>query len=187
MRRLLKRLYWLLTAGFGLALVYSLWLRGVVPSSWKAYGDPASFALISLWVVVDAIWLYHHHFQYRDLQMEQVDLMEGPEFEEFCAYLLKRNGFKRISLTKWSGDQGIDVIGTKKKETVGFQCKRYTGFVGNKAVQEVWAGQNFYKLDHSAVITNSEFSPSARELAEQLDIMLIDRSRLKRMMHRLPS
>lgn len=187
MRRLLKKGYWLLTGGFVVAMVYALWLRGVVPLDWKPRLDPISFGLISLWVVTNAIMLYRHHFKYRDLQMENVDIMAGEEFEEFCAYLLKRNGFKHIQLTQASGDQGIDLIGTKKGEQVGFQCKRYTGFVGNKAVQEVWAGQKYYQLDAGMVITNSEFSDSAIALAEQLGVTLIDRTRLRRMMHRLPS
>lgn len=187
MRGLRRRLYGLLTVGFLAALVYSFWARGVVPLAWKPRLDPTAFGVISLWVVVNAILVYRHHFRYRDLQMESVDIMDGAEFEAFCAYLLRRNSFKHIEVTQASGDQGIDVIGTKKGERVGFQCKRYTGFVGNKAVQEVWAGQNYYKLDAAAVITNSEFSDSAKELAEQLGVMLIDRTRLRRMMKRLPS
>lgn len=187
MRGLLHRLYGLLTLLFLAGLGYSFWLRGLLPAGWKQYGDPATFAVIVLWVLTDAIWLYRRHFRYRDLEMEQVDLMEGPEFESFCAYLLKRNGFKHIQVTQQSGDQGIDIIGTKKKEKVGFQCKRYTGFVGNQAVQEAWAGQKFYQLDQAAVITNSDFSDSAKELAEANGVMLIDRAHLKRLMRRLPS
>ncbi|HAJ55705.1 MAG TPA: restriction endonuclease, partial [Lactobacillus sp.] len=60
-------------------------------------------------------------------------------------------------------------------------------FVGNKAVQEVWAGHQFYKLDQAAVITNSDFSDSAIALADDLGVMLIDRKKLKRLMRRLPS
>ncbi|WP_461215334.1 restriction endonuclease [Lacticaseibacillus sp. GG6-2] len=184
---LLHRAYWALTAGFVVALGYSFWLRGFCDRTWKNHLDPAAFILISLWVVVNAIWIYRHHFQYRDLQMESVDAMEGEEFEHFCGYLLRRNGYKRVQVTQASGDQGIDIIATKKGKTCGFQCKRYTGFVGNKAVQEVWTGHNFYKLDEAAVITNSEFSDSAQELADDLGVRLIDRTRLRRMMKRLPS
>ena len=187
MRILLKKAYHLLLGLFLLALIYSFWARTILPRQLRPYGDPASFTIISLFVVINALLLYHHHFRFRDLKMESVDIMEGEKFEEFCAYLLKRNGFKRIQLTQASGDQGIDIIAQKKGQSFGFQCKRYTGFVGNKAVQEVWAGHHYYQLDQAAVITNSEFSDSAIALADDLGVMLIDRKKLKRLMRRLPS
>ncbi|WP_125702929.1 restriction endonuclease [Lacticaseibacillus daqingensis] len=187
MRAFLKKLYWLLTGGFALALGYAFLGRDYVPVAFKAKLDLTSFILIATWVGGNALLLYRWHFKYRDLQLEQVDAMEGEEFEHFCAYLLRRNGFKHIQVTQLAGDQGVDIIAKKKKKTIGFQCKRYTGFVGNKAVQEVWTGHNFYKLDEAAVITNSEFSDSAKELAEDLGVMLIDRPRLRRLMRRLPA
>lgn len=186
-RAFARRLYWSITIGFGLALAWAFGLRGLVPVTWKAIGDPASFAFITAWVGVNAVLVYHRHFRFRDLQMEQVDAMAGDEFEQFCAYLLRRNGYKRIQVTRASGDQGIDIIARKKGTLVGFQCKRYTGFVGNKAVQEAWTGHNFYQCDAAAVMTNSEFSDSAKEVAEELGVRLIDRARLRRMMRRLPS
>lgn len=185
--RLLKRAYWVLWGVFVLALGYCFVLRGFLTIQVKAHVDPVVFVVISLFVVIHAWWLYRHHFKYRDLQLEQVDAMEGEEFEHFCGFLLKKNGYKKVQVTQATGDQGIDIIATKQGKTCGFQCKRYTGFVGNKAVQEVWTGHNFYKLDEAAVITNSEFSDSANELADELGVRLIDRPRLKRMMRRLPS
>ncbi|WP_179395179.1 restriction endonuclease [Lacticaseibacillus absianus] len=187
MRAFLHKLYWLLTLGFALALGYAFVGRAWLPATFKGHLDLAAFVLIAGWTVLNAVLLYRRHFRYRDLQMEAVDAMAGEDFEHFCAYLLKRNGFKHIKVTRFAGDQGIDIIATKKKRTVGFQCKRYTGFVGNKAVQEVWTGHNFYKLDEAAVITNSEFSDAAKELAEDLGVLLIDRPHLRRLMRRLPS
>ena len=35
-------------------------------------------------VVINAIMLYHHHFRFRDLKMETVDIMEGEKFESFA-------------------------------------------------------------------------------------------------------
>lgn len=183
---LLRRLYWLLTGLFALALVYAFWGRGYL-TTWRERIDFAAFIVIVAWVAINACLLYRHHFRYRDLALEQVDVMGGEEFEQFCVYLLKRNGFKHLQTTKASGDQGIDIIGRKKRQSVGFQCKRYDGPVGNKAVQEAWSGHTFYKLDQAAVLTNSEFTPAAKELADQLGVMLIDRPHLKRLMRRLPS
>lgn len=69
--------------------------------------------------------------------------MDGHEYEYACAQYLKRNGFINVQVTKASGDQGIDIIATKGKK-YGIQCKYYSAAVGNKAVQEAYAGANFY-------------------------------------------
>ena len=69
--------------------------------------------------------------------------MDGHEYEYACAQYLKRNGFTKVQVTKASGDQGIDIIATKEKK-YGIQCKYYSGAVGNKAVQEAYAGSKFY-------------------------------------------
>lgn len=169
-----------------MALIYSFWARKFLPRQLRPYGDPASFKFISLFVVIHALLLYQLLFRFRDLKMESVDNLEGEKFEEFCAVLLKRHGLQRITLTLASGDTGIDIIATKKGQTFGFTCKRYTGFVGNKAVLEVWAGQLYYTLDTAADYSHSEFSDSAIALADDLGVMLIDRQKLKRLMRRLP-
>ena len=85
MRILLKKAYHLLWGLFVLALIYSFWGRTILPRQLRPYGDPASFTIISLFVVINALLLYHHHFRFRDLKMESVDIMEGEKFEEFCA------------------------------------------------------------------------------------------------------
>lgn len=84
--------------------------------------DLAAFILISAFVVVNALWVYRRHFRYRDLQMDQVDAMAGEEFEHFCGYLLKRNGYKHIKVTQASGDQGIDIIAEKMEKRVDFSA-----------------------------------------------------------------
>lgn len=109
------------------------------------------------------------------------DNMDGHEFESFCATLLKRNGFKNVSVTKGSGDQGIDVLATKDGIKYGIQCKCYSSEVGNKAVQEAFSGKTFYNRHVGVVLTNNYFTPSAKELAEKNGIILWDRKRLLKM------
>ena len=72
------------------------------------------------------------------------------------------------------GDQGIDIIATKGSLKYGFQCKYYSGTVGNDAVQQAFSGIAYYKLDKAVVITNSDFSSGARKLAEEVDVLLWD-------------
>lgn len=50
------------------------------------------------------------------------------------------------------------------------------------AIQQVKAGQSFYRLDQAVVITNSYFTPAAYSLAYANDIGLIDRTQLLKMM-----
>ena len=89
--------------------------------------------------------------------------------QTFHHYLLKRKHFSKIEVTKSSGDQGVDIIAYKHRKKYGIQCKYYTYPVGNKAVQEAYAGANFYDCDKVIVMTNTTFTRSAIELAEKLD------------------
>lgn len=109
------------------------------------------------------------------------DNMDGHEFENFCATLLKQNGFKNVSVTKGSGDQGIDVLATKDGIKYGIQCKCYSSEVGNKAVQEAFSGKTFYNRHVGVVLTNNYFTASAKELAEKNGIILWDRKQLFKM------
>lgn len=109
------------------------------------------------------------------------DNMDGHEFENFCATLLKQNGFKNVSVTKGSGDQGIDVLATKDGIKYGIQCKCYSSEVGNKAVQETFSGKTFYNRHIGVVLTNNYFTASAKELAERNGIILWDRKQLLKM------
>lgn len=106
--------------------------------------------------------------------------MEGHEYEYHCARLLKRKGFSKITVTRASGDQGIDILASKEGRTYGIQCKYYSGPVGNKAVQEAFTGAKFYGCDVAAVLTNSTFTTSARELAQKTDVILWENSTVPR-------
>ena len=66
--------------------------------------------------------------------------MNGYQYEEKCAQLLRDEGYAKVEVTPSSGDQGIDIIAYKDGQKYGVQCKYYEGTVGNKAVQEAFAG-----------------------------------------------
>jgi HJR/Mrr/RecB family endonuclease len=109
--------------------------------------------------------------------------MQGGQFEKFICQLMIRMGYS-AEVTKASGDQGIDVLAQKNGEKYGVQAKRYTSSVGNAAVQEVIAGMTFYNCEHGIVITNSNFTKSAFNLANKADIKLIDREELTELIAR---
>lgn len=69
-----------------------------------------------------------------------VEEMSGIDFEHHCSQILVGAGWDTV-VTKASGDQGVDIIGTIRGTRAVFQCKRYGQPVGNGAVQEVIAAK----------------------------------------------
>ena len=112
------------------------------------------------------------------ITIDDVDLMNGAEFEQFVANLFNKMGYD-ATVTKHSGDQGIDVLAEKNGTKIGIQAKCYSGSVGNSAIQEAVAGKSYYRVDKVIVVTNNFFTPSAIELAQVNDVILWDRSILK--------
>lgn len=115
--------------------------------------------------------------------MADVDTMNGHEFEYFCAELLRKNGFRKVKVTPSSGDQGVDIIAVKGTSRYAIQCKRYASPLGNKPVQEVYTGRTYYNCRYGAVMTNSTFTPHAKELAKKTGVLLWDRRTLEKLMH----
>lgn len=111
----------------------------------------------------------------KNARAHMLDTMEGLEFEYYCADLLAANGFIEVEVTKSSGDYGIDILAEKDGVTYAIQCKRYTGLVGVKAVQEAYAGRDFYDRMVGAVMTNQYFTKPAAQAARKLKILMWDR------------
>lgn len=107
-----------------------------------------------------------------------IDSMDGHSFEYFCADILRKNGYSNVNVTQGSGDQGVDIIAERDGIKYAVQCKRYTQSVGNKAVQEIYAGKQFYHCHVGAIMTNNYFTSSAKELAKVNGIILWDRDYL---------
>ncbi len=112
-------------------------------------------------------------------QPEEYDLMEGHEFEYYCARLLEKCGFEEVEVTKGSGDYGVDVLARKDGVTYAIQCKCYNAPVGVRAVQEAYAGRDYYDRMVGAVLTNQYFTQPAAEAAKKLKILLWDREYLE--------
>ena len=114
----------------------------------------------------------------RDTFSETVDYMSGVEFENFIANVFAKKGYP-VQLTPASGDQGVDLLLTIDERRVAIQLKRYTGPVGNAAVQAAFAGMFHYKAKEAWVITTSSFTPGAKQLAKSTGVRLIDRNELE--------
>ena len=115
------------------------------------------------------------------LSEKEIENMDGRDFEEYCAKILKRNGFRRVFLTQASNDYGADITAYKRGEKWVIQCKRYQIPIGNSSVQEVVAAMGYYDAKRAAVMTNSTFTRNAAELALENDVLLIDGTELQKM------
>lgn len=116
-----------------------------------------------------------------NLKMEEIDVMDGHDFEYYTAEMLKYDGFKSVEVTKGSGDYGVDVIAYKDGHKWAFQCKRYSKNLGLKPIQEVYAGAKRYGTDKAVVFTNVYFTPNAQSLANTLHVELWGRDKLSNM------
>lgn len=138
---------------------------------------------IKVWLVIFglvliiwwAIFIYRYFFDFRRTNLRKIDKMDGHDFEHYTAKLLEKSGFTDVVVTPATRDQGVDVTAELNGETYGFQCKRYDHPVDNSAVQEIFTGCAFYHLQNPVVITNTTFSPGARELADGVGVEMVDR------------
>lgn len=118
----------------------------------------------------------------RSASLARIDKMEGHDFEQFTANLLRKLGYERVEVTPGSGDQGVDVIAVKDGKRYAIQCKRYGQKLGNKPVQEVFAGKTIYGCSVAVVLTNNYFTDGAKEAAKATGVELWDRDTLRRML-----
>lgn len=138
------------------------------------------FTAIALAVFLILIWL-GVRFLLKRRRPGNLDDMEGHEFEQYCAALLEEKGFLEVELTRASGDFGVDVLAEKDGISYAFQCKCYSHPVGVKAIQEIYAGRDYYDRMVGVVMTNQYFTAPAVKYAEKLKIMLWDRDYLDEM------
>lgn len=108
-------------------------------------------------------------------ELEEIDSMEGHEFEHWCADLLRKIGFQKVTVTQGSGDQGVDILAEKDGIRYAIQCKCYSSDLGNKPIQEVNTGKAIYHCHVGAVITNRHFTPGGKQAAEATGVLLWDR------------
>ena len=103
--------------------------------------------------------------------------MTGLDYESFCASILIENGWN-ARVSKASGDQGADIIAEIDNTRLVIQCKKHSSPVGNKAVQEVYASRQFYEADYAVVVTNNDYTKSARQLADSNNVLLLHHDEL---------
>ncbi len=101
-----------------------------------------------------------------------INYKKGLKFENLCFQKLRSQGWK-VKETPISGDQGVDLIASIDDLRLCIQCKDHQKAIGNKAVQEVYAGKKYWSGTHAVLISRSGFTKSAQKLALSSNVILI--------------
>lgn len=118
-----------------------------------------------------------HEERLKKSGIADIDKMEGIQFEQYLGHLFRGQGYK-TEVTKAAGDYGADLILQKDGKKIVVQAKRYSKNVGIKAVQEAQASIAHYGAVEAWVVSNSDYTTAAYELAKSNRVMLISREAL---------
>lgn len=113
----------------------------------------------------------------KKITWDDINKMNWQKFEDFLRKLFKEMGYS-VESTKRTGDQGADLIVSKFDEKIVVQAKHHQGPIGNDAIQQVHAAKGYYKCNEAIVISTSQFTKSAKELARRLGVKLWDKTKL---------
>jgi HJR/Mrr/RecB family endonuclease len=103
--------------------------------------------------------------------------MDPIEFEHFIGDQFKKRGY-RVSVTKATGDQGIDLICYKDGKKVIVQCKKYHNQVPSQAVMNLIGAKHFHDAHEAILITTGQFTNAGKAYANKTNIQLIDGKQL---------
>lgn len=154
--------------------------RGLVGlTEWEARDDTEQ----SLATLIE-----QHNKQIRSQLHEQIRQMKPSDFEGLVGRLLTALGFESVSVTKLSGDGGIDVmgvlvVGDVVRIRMAVQAKRWRNNVQAPIVQGLRGSLGVH--DQGLIITTSDFSRGAREEAMRpnaIPIALMDGEQLVKLL-----
>jgi restriction system protein len=106
-------------------------------------------------------------------RFEAIRSMSGAQFEVFMADLFRALGHRAVVLGG-AGDQGVDVIVNRRGGRVAVQCKNYKRPVGNRPVQEVFAGARHHRCVEACVVAPAGYTRGAIALARSTGVSLYD-------------
>jgi superfamily II DNA or RNA helicase len=119
------------------------------------------------------------------MTLDDVDGLDGDEFEKLCQLLLQKEGWETHQTPKAQGDGGIDIVAIKGTIGLLAQCKRSNKTLGWDAIKEVAAGAARYTKLYPGVnftkiaMTNQFFNQTAKEQAIHNHVDLWERPDIK--------
>lgn len=103
--------------------------------------------------------------------------MSPAGFEVAVAQLLSLRGFTRVRVVGRSGDEGTDILAVDEAgRRVVVQAKRWamSAKVGSVAIQNLLGAAAIRHADRAMLVTTAGFTPAALDLADRMDVDLID-------------
>lgn len=149
----------------------------LLKAMWPAF-KPIIGIVVAIGLIKAALTLIKWMYLLR-AGMPEIDRMTGRQFEEKMSFLLESKGY-RVELTPYIGDWGADLVVSRDGRKSVVQLKRWNRPVNTKAIQEVVASKAKYGCENAMVITNSQFTKAARELARVNHVELWGRDRVAR-------
>ena len=104
------------------------------------------------------------------------------EFEREIAVLFESKGFQ-VTVTKGSGDGGIDILMSKDNKKSIVQCKRYKTKVSPSTVRDLYGVMVSGKYHAGYVVCPSGFSKKSFEFSKDKKIVLIGLKRIMEMVN----
>jgi len=117
-------------------------------------------------------------------RFESARSMDGASFEIFVADLFKAMGH-RVVLCGGVGDQGVDIVVNPRGECIAVQCKNHSAPVGNRPVQEVYAGARHHRCVEAWVVAPTGYTSGARDLAKSTGVSLHDADTIRQWIKRV--
>ncbi|MDE3025955.1 MAG: restriction endonuclease, partial [Acidobacteriota bacterium] len=87
-----------------------------------------------------------------DPRFEQIDAMDGRDFETAVAELLEMLGYEDVERTPFF-DKGADILATHDGVRVAVQVKRWSSAVNVDAVRQLVDGIRQYGCDRGLLVT----------------------------------
>lgn len=138
------------------------------------------WALVGLSLLARLLKLIWEVRRLRRAGIHEIDRMDGSAFERRLDRLFRDLGYRVKQVGSRGGDFGGDLLVSKDGTRSIIQAKCWSKNVGLKAVQEVAAARDYYKVDRGIVVTNREFTQQARTLARATGVDLWGRDELVR-------
>lgn len=114
-------------------------------------------------------------------QLKSIPSMSGAEFERYMASVYKALGYN-VTILGGAGDQGVDLLLRKGRESVAVQCKNHKRPVGNSPVQEVYAGKQHYGTNQAWVVAPAGFTKGAFALSRTTSVLLVGYSSIDKLL-----
>jgi hypothetical protein len=112
-----------------------------------------------------------------DPRFNEIDAMDGLEFEAAIADLLRLLEFEQVDRVG-GFDKGADIVAVRDGERIAVQVKRWSTPVDLKAVRQLIDGIRQYDCERGLLVTNNFLTPPAMQCTETWSIEVWDRRRL---------